>query len=119
MGVAVCHSSITEAQSRALCRVQRVAMAAITGTWDQSHSGQLQRLGLEPLPGRRTRLCRRFAKRTATKSRHMDLFQLTGSTRPERGCQPRPLYREPHARTAAYRRSAFPYLTRLLNRSDI
>jgi hypothetical protein len=115
MAVPVWHSSLTLAQSRALCRAQRVAMAAITGRWEPSHTAQLQQLGLEPLPERRARLCRRFAMRTATRSRHQDLFQPTGSTRPERGCRPRPLYREPHARTAAYNRSALPYLTRLLN----
>jgi hypothetical protein len=115
MAAPIWHSSITEAQSRALSRVQRVAMAAITGRWDPSHSGQLRRLGLEPLPERRDRLCKRFAKRTATKSRHQDLFQLAEYTRPGRGARPRPLYREQPARTAAYYNSALPYLTRLLN----
>ena len=115
MAAPLWHSSLTEAQSRALSRVQRVAMAAITGRWDPSHSGQLRRLGLEPLPERRTRLCRRFAKRTATKSRHQDLFDRAEYTRPGRGARARPLYRESRTRTAAYRRSAVPYLTTLLN----
>jgi hypothetical protein len=68
----VWNGAITAAQSRALSRVQRVAMAATTGRWDRSHSGQLRRLSLEPLTERRTRLCRRWARRTATgaKSRH-------------------------------------------------
>ena len=70
------HSSLTVAQSRSLARAQRVAMAAITGRWHSSHSEQLAELSLEPLDTRRTRLCRRFAKRTATRSRHMDMFSL-------------------------------------------
>jgi hypothetical protein len=105
-------------QSRALSRAQRVAMAAITGSWDRSHSGQLRRLSLEPLPERRTRLCRRWARRTATgaKSRHQDLFEVVQYARPEgRRGRPRPFYREPRARTTAYAKSALPYLTRLLN----
>ena len=38
------HSSLTVAQSRALARAQRVAMAAITGRWHPSHSEQLAEL---------------------------------------------------------------------------
>ena len=110
------HSSLTLAQSRALARAQRVAMAAITGRWHPSHSGQLAELALEPLDTRRIRLCRRFAERTATRSRHTDLFSLEAAgvtmktRRGERG-----FYREPRCRTATYYRSAVPYLTRLLN----
>ena len=110
------HSSLTLAQSRALARAQRVAMAAITGRWHPSHSEQLAELALEPLDARRTRLCRRFAERTATRSRHTDLFALESAgvtvttRRAERG-----IYREPKCRTATYYKSAVPYLTRLLN----
>ena len=114
----VWHGAITAAQSRALSRVQRVAMAAITSSWDRSHSGQLRRLSLEPLPERRVRLCRRWARRTATgaKSRHRDLFQVVEYARPEgRRGRPRPVYREPRPRTAGYAKSALPYLTGLLN----
>ena len=110
------HSSVTLAQSRALTRAQRVAMAAITGRWQASHSGQLAELALEPLDNRRIRLCRRFAERTATRSRHTDLFSLEAAgvtartRRAERG-----LYREPNCRTNTYYKSAVPYLTRLLS----
>ena len=110
------HSSLTVAQSRSLARAQRVAMAAITGRWHPSHSEQLQELALEPLDARRIRLCERFARRTATRSRHQDMFPLVAAdltvTTRRTG---RWLYREPRCRTASYRRSAVPYLTRLLN----
>jgi hypothetical protein len=110
------HSSLTLAQSRALARAQRVAMAAITGRWHPSHSQQLEELSLEPLLTRRTRLCRRFAERTATRSRHTSMFTLAGAgvtvTMRSKG---RRVYREPLCRTATYYRSAVPYLTRLLN----
>ena len=108
------HSSITVAQSRALARAQRVAMAAITGRWHPSHSQQLVELSLEPLDTRRSRLCRRFAERTATRSRHTDIFSLAMGDRVTRGAT-RGLYREPLCRTQSYYRSAVPYLTRLLN----
>jgi hypothetical protein len=113
----VWHSSITEAQSRALARVQRVAMAAITGVWAPSHSQQLSDLGLEELAARRERLCLRFARRPATMSRHKDMFTPAAGPRFPRGPQPRPRYQEVEARTTTYHRSALPYLTRLLNGS--
>ena len=109
------HSSITAAQSRALARVQRVAMAAITSVWGASHTEQLALLGLQPLAERRVELCRRFARRTAENSRHRDMFQAVDNPRPERQAAKRPAYVEKWARTASYRRSPIPYLTRLLN----
>ena len=108
------HSSITVAQSRDLARAQRVAMAAITGRWHPSHSSQLEELSLQPLDTRRTRLCRLFAERTATKSRHKDIFSPVAGGRTSRSAA-RGLFREPLCRTASYYKSAVPYLTRLLN----
>ena len=55
------HFSITMAQATDLARVHCVAMAAITGQWHPSHTGQLEELSLEPMDTRRTHLCRRFA----------------------------------------------------------
>ena len=69
------------AQSRSLARAQRVAMAVITGQWHPSHSLQLAELSLQPLDTRRTRLCRRFAKQTATRSQHMVLPGVDGRDR--------------------------------------
>ena len=109
------HSSITVAQARALARAQRVAMAAITGRWQPSHTGQLEELSLEALDTRRTRLCQRWAARTATKSRHTDIFTPAAGERTNRSVA-RGLYREPLCRTASYYKSAVPYLTRLLNK---
>ena len=73
-GCPVWHSGLTVSQSHSLDQAQRVAMAAITGQWEPSHTRQLEDLGLERLSTRRTRLCEQFARRTATNSRHMDLF---------------------------------------------
>ena len=70
---------------------------------------QLQDLQLERLSARRVRLCKTFAERTATDSRHMDMFTPVTSAR-RLGT-----YREIYTRTATYYKSALPYLTRLLN----
>ena len=112
------HSSLTAAQSRALARVQRVAMAAITSVWGASHSEQLSALSLQPLAERRVELCRRFARRTAERSRHQDMFQPVDNPRPARGAAKRPVYIERWSRTTAYRRSPLQYLTRLLNSAE-
>ena len=115
MACPVWHSSITLAQSRSLERCQRVAMAAIEGQWAASLTDQLAELSLERLSTRRDTLCARFAEATATKSRHKDIFTpaRTNSLRPGKHSLK---YRVPWARTAAYRKSAVPYLTRILNR---
>ena len=110
----VWHSSINKAQRQSLERSQRVAMAAIVGFWEPSLTQQLQALSLERLEARRESISRRFATSTATRSRHSDIFSL-GPEAPARKAKHSLKYREPRARTAAYRKSAVPYLTRLLN----
>ena len=109
----VWHSGLTVSQARDLDRAQRMAMAAITGRWEPSHSGQLLQLGLEPLQLRRERICRSFAERTVKDSRHKDLFQETGFL-PRKGKLTK-VYRAPVSRTVAHFKSALPYLTRILN----
>ena len=113
MACPVWHSGLTLGQARDLDRAQRMAMAAIAGRWDPSHSGQLSQLDLEPLGPRRVKICWTFAAHTARDSRHMDLFVPSGA-RPRRGKLVK-TFREPKSRTAAHYNSAVPYLTRLLN----
>ena len=113
MACPVWHSGLTLGQARDLDRAQRMAMAAIAGRWEPSHSGQLRQLGLEPLGPRRVRICRSFAERTAQDSRHMDLFVPSGA-RPRKGKLVK-LFREPKSRTETHYNSALPYLTRLIN----
>ena len=113
MAVPVWHSSLTLAQRRSLDRCQRVAMAAIVGHWAPSLSEQLSELGLERLGERRDKLCAKFAVATSMKSRHKDIFKVANITHPRQG-KLSLKFVEPRARTAFYRKSAVPYLTRLL-----
>ena len=110
----VWHASITKAQRQSLERSQRVAMAAMVGYWEPSLTLQLNTLGLERLDKRRVDICRRFALSTATTSRHRDIFTRAPEA-PARKVKHSRKYIEPRARTAAYRNSAVPYLTRVLN----
>ena len=115
MAAPVWHSGLTLAQRKSLERCQRVAMAAIVGNWAPSLTEQMSELGLKRLTDRRERLCAKFAVATATKSRHKDIFTVAEVNHPRPG-KLSLRYREPRARTAAYRRSAVPYMTRLLNK---
>ena len=108
-GCPVWHSGLTTAQSHSLDRAQQVAMTAITGKWEPSHTRQLAELGLERLSARRTRICKTFGQRTATNSRQMDVFTPVTSARSIR------TYQEIFCRTDTYYKSALQYLTRLLN----
>ena len=113
MACPVWHSGLTAGQSRDLDWAQRMAMAAIAGRWEASHSGQLRQLGLQALGPRRIKICRTFAERTARDSRHMDMFVQSGA-RPRKGKLVK-TFREPNSRTATHFNSSLPYLTRLLN----
>ena len=105
---------ISAGQARRIQRVQRRAVAAITGGSREEYTASCLRLGLEPDLGvRRLRLCRKFAKTTATKSRHQDLFTRVERLHNTRGGGKE--WVEPTSRTRRHQMSARPHLTRLLN----
>ena len=105
---------ITGGQAQQLSRVQRRAVAAITGYSGEDYTAACLRLGIEhDLEKRRTKLCKTFAQRTATKSRHQDIFQRLENPRVTRAGEK--IWKEPHCRTRRHHLSAVPHLTRLLN----
>ena len=111
LAVPVWHSGLTLKLSADIERVQRIAIRIILDRNDLSYDQSCKQLGLKRLNLRRTELCERFARKTAEKSRHKDLFQLkkkTGSLK---------LYREHFCRKKRFYNSPLPYLTRLLNQS--
>jgi hypothetical protein len=114
MAAPVWSSGLTLMQRKSLERCQRVAMAAIVGHWAPSLTDQLAELWLTRLDARREKICARFALSTATRSRHRDIFVAAQANFLRPGKLSRKFV-EPRARTAAYRKSAVPYLTRLLN----
>ena len=105
---------VTKGQERQLQTVARRAVAAITGPTREEYPDTCRRLGLEPdLRVRRLQLCKRFAQRTATKSRHQDLFTRLENPHATRGGGK--VWKEPPCRTRRHLNSAKPHLTRLLN----
>ena len=101
------------AQARDLTRVQRRAVAAITGDWREEYSAACLRLGIEAdLSVRRLKMCQAFAHSTATKSRHKDIFSpaQTNSLTPGK---PSLKYRVPWAAGPDSRLQATALFTRL------
>ena len=99
MSSSVWHGALSVAQSQPLEKVQRLAFCTIT-YWSLSYQEQLEFLGLERLDTRRSKLSLTFTKRTASKSRHQDLFLEVPN--PHNTCRTCKKYREPKARTTAY-----------------
>ena len=100
-GSPVWSGALTKQNERDLARVNRRAVAAITGlhTRGEEFAGICQRLGLEDdLSQSRLRLARIFARRTAEKSHN-----TRGGGK---------VWRNPKCRTRRYLRSARPYPTR-------
>ena len=62
----VWHSSITEENSKDLCRVQKAAVRIIMGSDFVSYSHGLQALDIDPLPLRREKLSLNMAVRTCS-----------------------------------------------------
>ena len=102
--------AITVAQARDLARVQKRAVAAITGSWREEYGAACTRLGLEEdLGARRLRLCHSFAQKTATTSRHQDLFRWLYNPHNTRSGGKK--WREPPCKTRRHLQSARPFLT--------
>ena len=114
-GSPVYTGALTQLQQRDLARVHRRAVAAITGrhTRGEEFVENCQRLGLEDdLSQRRLRLAEKFAKRTAEKSRHQDMFErLENPPNTRSGGK---VWRDPPCKTRRHLLSARPFLTRLL-----
>ena len=108
--------ALTKQHQRDLARVHKRAVAAITGvhTRGEEFGETCRRLGLEEdLSQRRLRLAQKFARRTADKSRHRDIFERLDN--PHNTRSGGKVWRDPPCHTKRHLLSARPYLTRLLN----
>ena len=110
LAVPAWHSGITLSQSDTIERVQKTALKIILGDLYTNYEYACSLLTIEPLKPRRDVLCLNFAKKTAKKSRHKDLFLTTSNHR-----QTKDEYHEHKWKTDRFNNSPLPYLTRLLN----
>ena len=103
-------SAITKRQSHSLSRVQRKAVATITGKEYEKGCSDLK---LEMLPARRKQLAKKFADKTVKKSRHQDIFQMMPN--PPTTRKGKKVWYEPVSHSRRHQKSPVPYLSRLLN----
>ena len=109
----VWHSSLTQADSDKLERVQKVSLRIILKDSYECYEQALIRTELETLKDRRTKLCLKFAKSSAKNTFTADMF-------PEKeqhlhDVRNREKYDIQFARTWRLYQSAIPYMQRLLN----
>ena len=115
LAVPVWHSGLNRKLSNDIERVQKIAIHIIQGKSDNSYEQSCENLGLRPLHLRRQDICERFALKTATKSRHRDLFEIEKySGHNTRSNKSR--YKEHICKKSRFYKSPLPYLTRLLNK---
>ena len=119
------HQSCPAKSQMALCnplvsKIQNLAaLYIILGDKYQSYSQALEKLNCEPLEVRRENLCLRFARKALRHEKYNKWFK-TNSSKAEKPnsraskVKKTSLVPVPH-RTARYRDSPLPYLTKLLN----
>ena len=101
--------SLTVLESRTLESVQRSAMAICFNRWDLSYSEALTRARLPRLDVRRKQLAKTWGERAARQ--HGQTFFTPNPTK-TRGAK---RFLEPYCRTKRRKKSAIPYITKLLN----
>ena len=116
-GSVVWHAGLTMLNSSDIERVQKTACAIILGQKYYTYQAALTILGLKPLNSRREALCLKFAKKSLKSEKYSSWFVPdTNQTNTRRKVKPG---KEVQCRTTRFRKSALPYLTALLNKSEI
>ena len=110
----VWHSSLTGADSDDIERVQKAALRLIMGNSYQGYNQALLHMNLDSLKERREKMALTFAKKTLRLDNFSKFFpinkakHLMAKRNPDK-------YAVNNAKTERYRRSAVPFLQRLLN----
>ena len=108
----VWHSALTQADSRAVERVQKSAIAIILGEHYTSYESALDNLELSTLDERRDTLCPNFALKSASHPIHNQWFNSKGDA-PETRNQD--VFQPVWTATKRYKKSPIPHMTQLLN----
>ena len=110
----VWHSSLTKEQQSDLERVQKSALKVIMGKNYQSYENACESLNIEDLSTRRTRLCLQFAKKCLYNNKIETPFPRS-SRKSKIATRHQEKYKVKFARTERLRKSAIPYMQKLLN----
>ena len=112
LAVPAWHSSITQAESLDIERVQKCAFHIILGDQYISYKNALEVLEIEMLSTRREKLCIKFARKAEKHSKHQQWFKPNNPTKTR---QKQEKYCKIVARTGRLKNSPISYLTDLLN----
>ena len=110
----VWHSSLTEADSNDIERVQKAAMRLIMGNNYQGYKKALRHMNLDSLKDRREKMALQFIKKSLRQETFSKLFPLNRNNHLMSKRNPEK-YVVNHSNTERYGRSAVPFLQRLLN----
>ena len=110
----VWHSSLTETDSNDIERVQKAAMRLIMGNRYQGYKEALKHMSLDSLKDRREKMALRFIQKSLKQESFSRLFPLNLNHHLMRKRNPEK-YSVNIAKTERYRKSAVPFLQRLLN----
>ena len=110
--VPVWNGSITGYESKDIERIQKMALHIILGENYLNYENAMKLTNLESLESRRINLCINFAKKAEKSHKYMHWFRPRSIVNTR---QPILKYIEPQARTERLKKSAIPYLTRILN----
>ena len=111
----VWHSSLTEENSNSLERVQKAAVKIILGNgYVNNYNDALIKADLQTLNDRRETLCKNFAKKCLNNEKTDDIFKKNKKIHKMKTKNPNK-YQIQHAYTERFKKSAIPYMRRLLN----
>ena len=106
----VWNGALTKNDADRLERIQKNACRVILGDKYGTYDNALQLLNIPKLSERRVELCVKFAMKTAGNNKYSAWFP-----KPAKKTKNSKKYKEPFARTTAYKKSPIFYLTKLLN----
>ena len=109
----VWHHSLTELDSESIERVQKVACRIMLKSNYEHYSEALDKLGLETLKDRRSKLCIKFAVKCVKNPKTTSMFPRNNSV--EYSLRNRETFHVQPARTSRLRDSAIPQMQRALN----
>ena len=112
----VWHSTLTVEQAHDIERVQKLCMKIILGEKYNGYESALETCGLEKLNERRDSKCLKFALKSLLHPIHSDMFPVNPQvlTNPY-NTRSSEQFVVNHAKSESYRKSAIPFMQRMLN----
>ena len=111
--VPVWHSSITQEERLDIERIQKSACNIILGDQYQSYTSALKSMCMDTLFNRRTKLCKKFARKSVKSSKFSNWFKVNKKISITRNKQEK--YCKVYSRTVRFDKSPLSYLTSILN----